>query len=102
VLLRARAIESQCYVIAAAQAGQHNLKRQSYGHSLIVDPWGRIVARLPDPEGTGVALAPIDLTGLANIRTRMPIAEHRRRGRTSLGLTEEAHEPAPEMANSMT
>lgn len=44
VLLRARAIESQCYVIAAAQAGRHNEKRESYGHSLVVDPWGKVLA----------------------------------------------------------
>ena len=43
VLLRARAIECQCYVIAAAQAGRHNDKRESYGHSLVIDPWGRSV-----------------------------------------------------------
>lgn len=44
MLLRARAIESQCYVIAAAQAGKHNEKRESYGHSLVVDPWGKVLA----------------------------------------------------------
>lgn len=42
ILLRARAIENQCYVIAAAQAGQHNEKRASYGHSMIIDPWGEV------------------------------------------------------------
>ena len=45
MLLRARAIECQCYVIAAAQAGRHNEKRESYGHSLIIDPWGEVVGR---------------------------------------------------------
>lgn len=85
MLLRARAIETQCYVIAAAQAGQHNHKRQSYGHSIIVDPWGRVVARLPDPEGTGIAVANIDLQELRSIRTRMPIQEHRAKGRVCLG-----------------
>ena len=44
VLLRARAIESQCYVVAAAQAGRHNKKRESYGHSIIIDPWGKVLA----------------------------------------------------------
>ena len=48
VLLRARAIESQCYVIAAAQAGRHNEKRESYGHSLVVDPWGKVLADAGD------------------------------------------------------
>lgn len=45
MLLRARAIETQCYVVAAAQAGRHNEKRESYGHSLIIDPWGVVVGR---------------------------------------------------------
>jgi len=53
VLLRARAIECQCYVIAAAQAGLHNSKRESYGHALIIDPWGVVVAQLHDPSETG-------------------------------------------------
>ncbi|CAI9091504.1 OLC1v1026557C3 [Oldenlandia corymbosa var. corymbosa] len=48
ILLRARAIETQCYVIAAAQAGKHNEKRESYGDTLIIDPWGTVVGRLPD------------------------------------------------------
>ncbi len=46
VMLRARAIETQCYVVASAQAGRHNEKRESYGHSLIVDPWGKVTGRL--------------------------------------------------------
>jgi predicted amidohydrolase len=54
VLLRARAIESQAYVVAAAQAGRHNEKRESFGHSLIIDPWGSVVARLEDPHATGL------------------------------------------------
>ena len=54
-----RAIENQCYVIAAAQVGRHNSKRTSFGHSVIVDPWGTIVAACPDNEG--VAVAEIDL-----------------------------------------
>ncbi len=53
LLLRARAVECQAYVIAAAQAGRHNEKRESYGHSLIVDPWGTVVGRLDDPLATG-------------------------------------------------
>lgn len=53
VLLRARAIECQCFVIAAAQAGKHNEKRESYGHALIIDPWGEVIGRLEDPQGTG-------------------------------------------------
>ena len=53
VLLRARAIETQCYVIAAAQCGQHNEKRCSYGHALIIDPWGKV------PSGTYDILEPL-------------------------------------------
>lgn len=78
ILLRARAIETQCYVIAAAQAGRHNEKRESYGDSLIIDPWGTIIARLPDRLSTGIATADIDLSKTDSVRTRMPISEHRR------------------------
>lgn len=53
ILLRARAIECQSYVMAAAQAGVHNEKRESYGHALIVDPWGEVIGRLEDPVATG-------------------------------------------------
>merc|ERR1740123_1679355 len=76
LLLRARAIEAQCYVIAAAQTGQHNEKRSSYGHSLIVDPWGTVIAQVG--EGVGVATAPIDLDYLASVRRNMPVQQHRR------------------------
>jgi predicted amidohydrolase len=65
-LLRARAIESQCYVIAAAQWGYHNSKIQTFGHSLIVDPWGEIVVDLK--EGLGVGVAEIDLAKIDFIR----------------------------------
>lgn len=60
-LLRARAIENQAYVIAAAQAGRHNAKRESYGHAVIIDPWGRVAGELDDPLATGIATADIDL-----------------------------------------
>ena len=69
---------------APAQAGQHNPKRESYGHSLIVDPWGEIVGRLDDPLATGIAVADIDLGQLAAIRERMPVAAHRRLGRRAV------------------
>lgn len=78
ILLRARAIETQCYVIAAAQAGRHNEKRESYGDSLIIDPWGIILARLPDRVSTGTAIAEIDLSRIDVVRTRMPISEHKK------------------------
>ena len=80
VLLRARAIESQCYVIAAAQAGCHNEKRESYGHSMVIDPWGKIIAQLEDPLQTGIAVCEIDLHQIRDIRAKMPISEHRKRG----------------------
>ena len=59
-LLRARAIETQAYVIAAAQAGRHNDRRESYGHAVIIDPWGRVAASLDDPTATGIVTADID------------------------------------------
>jgi predicted amidohydrolase len=71
VLLRARAIETGCYVIAAAQAGQHQNGRSTYGHSMIVDPWGRVVGDLGG-EGPGVLVAEIDLTAVAEARGRVP------------------------------
>ncbi|XP_039136156.1 deaminated glutathione amidase, chloroplastic/cytosolic-like isoform X3 [Dioscorea cayenensis subsp. rotundata] len=80
ILLRARAIETQCYVVAAAQAGKHNEKRESYGDSLIIDPWGRIIARLPDRLSTGIAIADIDFSNIDSVRTRMPIANHQKLG----------------------
>ncbi|XP_055353777.1 LOW QUALITY PROTEIN: nitrilase and fragile histidine triad fusion protein NitFhit-like [Paramacrobiotus metropolitanus] len=75
-LLKARAIENQCYVIAAAQCGSHNDKRHSYGHSMIVDPWGTVLAQCSD--GPGVAVAEIDLDRLRTIRSSMPVQNHRR------------------------
>ncbi|XP_077237055.1 deaminated glutathione amidase, chloroplastic/cytosolic-like isoform X2 [Tasmannia lanceolata] len=78
ILLRARAIETQCYVIAAAQTGRHNEKRESYGDSLVIDPWGTVVARLPDRLSTGIAVADIDLSMIDSVRTKMPISEHRK------------------------
>ena len=75
-LLRARAIESQCYVFAPAQHGQHSSKRRSFGHSLIVDPWGEIVSEKAD--GDGLAIADIDPARVAQVRRELPSLEHRR------------------------
>lgn len=72
-LLRARAIENQCYVIAAGQGGRHNEKRETWGHSMIVDPWGTILAQVE--KGEGVAVAEMDHELIKDIRQRMPIAE---------------------------
>ncbi|XP_078179384.1 nitrilase/cyanide hydratase and apolipoprotein N-acyltransferase family protein [Carex rostrata] len=77
ILLRVRAIETQCYVIAAAQAGKHSEKRESYGDSIIIDPWGTVIARLPDRLCTGFAVAEIDLSKIDTVRTKMPISMHR-------------------------
>jgi deaminated glutathione amidase len=76
VLLRARAIEAQCYVIAPAQHGHNWGKRTSYGHSLVVDPWGEIIAELED--GDGLVLADIDPQRVASVRAQLPSLSHRR------------------------
>jgi len=72
-LLRARAIENQCYVIAAGQGGRHNEKRETWGHSMIIDPWGSILDQVET--GEGIAIAEIDLDTLKSVRTRMPIRQ---------------------------
>jgi predicted amidohydrolase len=74
ILLRARAIETQSYVIAAAQAGQHNEKRVTYGHSMIVSPWGEIVAELGGTfNGPEIATAVVDLALVKGIREQVPL-----------------------------
>jgi predicted amidohydrolase len=73
-LLRARAIENQCWVLAAAQSGRHNEKRASYGHSLIIDPWGKVCAELP--EGSGVITFPIDPEVTKARRSQLPSLKH--------------------------
>ncbi|CAE1263837.1 NIT1 [Acanthosepion pharaonis] len=75
-LLRSRAIENQCYVVAAAQVGKHNDKRSSYGHTMVIDPWGTIIAECS--KGTGMCLAEIDLDLLEKVRREMPVWNHRR------------------------
>jgi predicted amidohydrolase len=76
VLLRARAIETGAFVIAAAQAGHHADGRQTYGHSLVVNPWGDIL--LDMGEETGVALVELDPAAVAEARGRIPVLRHRR------------------------
>ena len=92
----ARAIESQCYVIAAAQVGKHNQKRESYGHSLVYDPWGELLADAGGYDSVGTAgvstmpendespvivpsivMCDIDLDKIDSVRESMPIHEHR-------------------------
>jgi predicted amidohydrolase len=77
VLLRARAIEAQSYVIAAAQTGHHHGSRRSYGHALVSDPWGTIVAECGG-DNEGYALASIDAAFLQDVRSRLPSLQHRR------------------------
>jgi len=75
-LLRARAIENLCHVVAPAQSGFHQNGRETYGDSMIVDCWGRVLARLP--RGTGVVVANIDLVRQREVRQNFPSVTHRR------------------------
>jgi nitrilase len=76
LLLRARAVENQCYVIAAAQGGKHENGRRTWGHSMIVDPWGDVLA--VQAEGEGIAMAQADAARIASVRLQLPALEHRR------------------------
>jgi predicted amidohydrolase len=87
VLLRARAIENQAFVIAAAQAGKHNAKRESYGHALVVSPWGEIIAEVTGCTHPSIAVAEIDLGVLDRVRTRMPVQQHRNEGLHAVAKT---------------
>ncbi|MFH0900339.1 MAG: carbon-nitrogen hydrolase family protein [Pseudomonadota bacterium] len=78
VLLRARAVENEIYVLAAGQFGRHNEKRMTYGHSVIVDPWGVVLAEAPDREC--VITTTIDLAYLEEVRRELPCLDHRRVG----------------------
>lgn len=76
-LLRARAIEAEAFVIAAAQSGWHEDGRQTYGHSLVVDPWGKVLLDMED--GEGLSLVELDLNRLAEVRAQIPIHKNRRK-----------------------
>ncbi len=76
VLLRARAIEAGLFVAAAAQAGRHEDGRQTFGHSLVVDPWGEVLLDMGDE--TGVGFADVDLKRIPEVRSRIPALNHRR------------------------
>lgn len=86
ILLRARAIETQSFIIAAAQVGQHNQKRQSWGQAIIIDPWGEVLAAAPSVDSTNdssnhspcIVTARLDLARMEEVRTKMPITKHRR------------------------
>ena len=76
VLLQARAIEQQCYILASNQWGQHDEKRRTFGHSMVISPWGEVLDQLPT--GQGIVSAEIDLSEIARIRREMPVANHQR------------------------
>ncbi|QDP20606.1 carbon-nitrogen hydrolase family protein [Sphingomonas xanthus] len=77
VLLRARAIESELFIVAAAQAGRHEDGRETYGHSLVADPWGELVMEMGDEPG--LAFVRIDLAKVGEVRARIPVLAHRRK-----------------------
>jgi predicted amidohydrolase len=76
VLMRARAIEAELFVVAAAQAGHHEDGRDTYGHSLVADPWGELILEMGGEPG--LAVAEIDLGRIAEVRARIPVHQHRR------------------------
>lgn len=75
-LLRARAIENQCYVVAANQGGTHETGRQTWGHSMVIDPWGRVLAG--QPSGAGTVLAQMDAGLIEELKRTMPVMDHAR------------------------
>ncbi len=75
VLLKARAIENQCYVLAAAQGGRHDSGRRTWGHSVLIDPWGTPIDALP--EGPGVVMGELSMDRLQRVRKALPALEHR-------------------------
>lgn len=78
LLLRARAVENQCYVIAPAQGGQHASGRRTWGHSMVIDPWGQVLSVLD--EGEGVVSADVDPARLTQVRQQLPALAHRKLG----------------------
>ncbi|MBY0578799.1 MAG: carbon-nitrogen hydrolase family protein [Burkholderiales bacterium] len=76
LLLRSRAVENQCYVIASAQGGLHPTGRRTYGNSMIVDPWGEIVARMD--KGAGIIMAQFDASRIVDVRSSLPALRHRK------------------------
>lgn len=75
ILLRARAIENQCYVLAIGQGGVHENKRETHGNSMLIDPWGEILAR--QAKGEGVVIGNLDHARIAEVRTSLPALKHR-------------------------
>ncbi len=89
VLMRARAIENGCFVLAAAQGGKHENGRETFGHSIIVDPWGRVLAE--GGSEPGVVMAEIDPAQVAEARSRMPSLQHGRRFEMAEPMAESTH-----------
>lgn len=85
ILLRARAIETQCFILATAQTGEHSLSRQTWGHSMVISPWGEVIAENPD------RIAPLHANiasdELYKLRARMPVAQHNRFQSTLMKLS---------------
>ena len=76
MLLRARAVENQCYLLASAQGGRHPTGRMTHGNSMIIDPWGEVLARID--KGEGVVIADLDPERIADVRASLPALRHRR------------------------
>jgi len=75
ILIRALAIQTQCFVIAACEVGQHPNGRSTYGHSMVIDPWGNVLALVED--GIGISKADVDLEQVKTVRKNMPLQKHR-------------------------
>jgi predicted amidohydrolase len=75
ILLRARAIENQCYVLAVAQGGRHENGRETHGNSMLIDPWGNILDR--KLKGPGIVIGDLERARLAEVRTSLPALKHR-------------------------
>ena len=78
ILLRSRAVENQCYVIASAQGGLHPNGRRTYGNSMIIDPWGEMLARMD--KGEGIVMAEMELSRIEEVRKALPALRHRKLG----------------------
>jgi predicted amidohydrolase len=78
LLLRARAVENQCHVLAIGQGGAHENGRRTWGHSQVIDPWGEVLAL--QAEGEGVVLAELDVARRDAVRAQLPALMHRQRG----------------------
>lgn len=76
ILVRARAIENTCFLLAAGQGGRHDSRRETWGHSMVVDPWGQVLGLVE--EGEGVAVADLDAQTIKTVRERLPSIRHRR------------------------